>query len=476
MLEPLIAGADALPELMDTSSPDVKAAVIRSPLGVLVLPMWQGRFSQYVPGQAAVGRLSVTVPPMAQSMQAWEVSPADVRHLKAERVVGGTKVTLLDFGLTGAIVFTSNTELVARFQEQAKGRRKLASEWAYDLAAYELDKMQVIQDQLERQGHTLPDARSLIEDAKRRLVLSRQAWEKRAFPEAYRKAQEALRPVRILMREQWEKAVRGMDSPVASPYAASFFTLPRHWQLMDQVRRTTPAKNVLPGGDFESAAQRPEDAWHPESPASLDDVNAIVQRVGTVQEPEFKTEPDPNKSGQPEPKKGDDVKKSGQPDTKKVEPTPKALSSTAIVTGVKEVPPHEGKQCAMLKIQAKPNRPAPAALERTVVALCSPVVRLAPGTLVQVSGWVCIPAAITASPDGALLYDSAGGDAMALRLSDPIPWKKFTVYRRIPASGTIQVTLALTGLGTVYFDDIRIEPLVGPESAPASTPTATPGN
>jgi hypothetical protein len=59
-----------------------------------------------------------------------------------------------------------------------------------------------------------------------------------------------------------------------------------------------------------------------------------------------------------------------------------------------------------------------------------------------------------------LLYDSTGGDAMALRLTDPMPWKKFTVYRRIPASGTIQVTLALTGLGTVYFDDIRIEPLV----------------
>ena len=60
------------------------------------------------------------------------------------------------------------------------------------------------------------------------------------------------------------------------------------------------------------------------------------------------------------------------------------------------------------------------------------------------------------------LFDSAGGEPLAIRLSDPTPWKKFTVYRRVPASGAINVTLAMTGLGTVYFDDIRIEPLVPP--------------
>src|SRR5439155_13259696 len=105
-----------------------------------------------------------------------------------------------------------------------------------------------------------------------------------------------------------------------------------------------------------------------------------------------------------------------------------------------------------------------------------PVVRLQPGTVVRVSGWVCIPSQITASPDGALLYDSSGGDSFAVRLINPTAWKKFTVYRRVPASGTLQVTLALTGMGTVFFDDIRVEPLVPPEAAPAAaigTPAVT---
>jgi hypothetical protein len=36
----------------------------------------------------------------------------------------------------------------------------------------------------------------------------------------------------------------------------------------------------------------------------------------------------------------------------------------------------------------------------------------------------------------------------------------FTLYRRVPASGSLNVTLALTGIGTVFFDDIRVEPLI----------------
>jgi hypothetical protein len=46
----------------------------------------------------------------------------------------------------------------------------------------------------------------------------------------------------------------------------------------------------------------------------------------------------------------------------------------------------------------------------------------------------------------------------------------------VPSSGTLQVTLALTGLGTVYFDDVRIEPLLGPEAGSAPTAKVETGN
>jgi hypothetical protein len=127
--------------------------------------------------------------------------------------------------------------------------------------------------------------------------------------------------------------------------------------------------------------------------------------------------------------------------------------------------PKEGRQCLMLQIEPQNTVIPPQALERTFLACQSAPVRLQPGSLVQVSGWVRIPKAIKASPDGALLYDSAGGEPLAVRLTGPLNWKRFTLYRRVPQSGVVSVTLALTGLGKVYFDDIRIEPRSGVTSA-----------
>ncbi|HJZ58219.1 MAG TPA: hypothetical protein VKE74_24975, partial [Gemmataceae bacterium] len=103
---------------------------------------------------------------------------------------------------------------------------------------------------------------------------------------------------------------------------------------------------------------------------------------------------------------------------------------------------------------------------------------LPPGTLVRVSGWVKVPVPISGTADGALFYDDAGGEPLAVRLlhtmepGEPKPvWKQFHLYRRVPATGQIAVTLALTGVGVAYFDDIRIEPLV-PGSASGGTTIA----
>jgi hypothetical protein len=123
--------------------------------------------------------------------------------------------------------------------------------------------------------------------------------------------------------------------------------------------------------------------------------------------------------------------------------------------------PKEGRQCLMLRLSPKDKLVPPLALERTFVAILSPAVHLPPGTPVAISAWVRIPEGITASTDGALLYDSIGGEPLAVRLTGATKWKKYVLYRRVPASGVVNVTMALTGLGTVYFDDVRIEPLTG---------------
>src|SRR5204863_8215383 len=144
-----------------------------------------GKFSQFVPGQAAVPKLTMVVPQVPKTTQAWEVLPGEVRGLKVDRVDKGVKVTLPDFGLTSMVVFTSDTNLVGKFQDYARSRRQVAAQWSYDMAKYELEKAAHVQEELERGGITIPDGYALMEDAKRRLQKSKSQWDVRNFGEAY---------------------------------------------------------------------------------------------------------------------------------------------------------------------------------------------------------------------------------------------------------------------------------------------------
>jgi hypothetical protein len=410
MLEPLLVTADGPPKWIETSIAEVKAAVFRTAKGVLVLPIWCGKGAQYVPGQAAVNHLTLTIPQLPRDVLGWEVTPGDVRGLRLKRVVGGTEVTVGEFGLTTALVFTADVFLVKRFQEQCHDQRQVAAQWTYELALQELEKVVRIERDLELSGHKLPDGPQLLKDAETRLHKAKEHWDNRLFSECYHEAQRALRPVRIMMRAQWDKATdpKALDTPVASPYAVSFYTLPRHWQLMDKTKNLSPGANLLAGGGFEADPSQVQAAWQLED-LSLDPVDMRAERL-----------------------------------------TPEKKSN---------IEPKEGKQYLKLRVQARNAEAPPTTLEGTYLAITSPPVRLPPGTLVQISGWVNVPEDLGGSADGALFFDSAGGEPLAVRLTTATKWKKFTLYRRVPAEGSITVTLALTGLGTVYFDDVRIEAL-----------------
>lgn len=422
MLEPLLVGQKDAPEWIDTSHKEIKAAVLRTDKGTLVLPIWMGNGAQFVPGHAAVPSLSITVPRVQANCQAWEVSPGRLRSYRCERVLGGTNVTLHDFNLTAALVFTSDlsqTGLIVRFQEQQRRVRKLATQWAHDLAEEELAKALFVQNELEKLGQGIPDGDALAEQARKWLDRCATYRRNGEQAEAWTAAQVALQVVRLLTRAHWDQARRSVDMAVSSPYLVSYFTLPRHYRFAEEVRRLQPAANAIPEGNFETPSQEvPADQappkWLIQKEATLDDVEVTAKRVTEL--------------------------------------------------------PHSGKQCLMLNVGPRPGMYVPPVLERTFIAVHTPAVRLEPGTLVKISVFVRVPAQITGSADGVLIFDSSGGEPLAVRFTAAVPvWKQHVLYRRVPSSGSINVTLALTGVGTAYFDDVTIEPLV-PREQPGAAP------
>jgi hypothetical protein len=131
--------------------------------------------------------------------------------------------------------------------------------------------------------------------------------------------------------------------------------------------------------------------------------------------------------------------------------------------------PQQGRTCLLLQVRPKDAQQPPQALERTYLAVTSRPVAVTPGSWVRISAWIRIPEPIRGSVDGMLFFDSAAGEPLAVRLTAATPWRKITFFRQAPPTGTIAVSLALTGLGKVYVDDVRIEPLL-----PASQPSGHP--
>ncbi len=404
----------------DQPLPSVMAAVLRCDKAVLVLPIWMGLGSQYVPpqGYLPLVKLKVNVP---DNYTAWEVSPGSFRSYESKPVLGGKEVTLEKFDLTKAIVFTADImgrgSLVPRFQEMQRSMRKDAAQWTHDQAQEEIVKVARIHDELKTMGRKIDDGDALIDRARQWLDRSRKHRVNGEFEKAYEDAHQAMRAVRILIRQHWDTAVHKLTTPVACPFALSFYTLPRFWQYYDEIVKLHPGQNVLPEGDFEWPPNK-QSTWGLEEIPSLDDVEGEAKRVAND--------------------------------------------------------PREGKQCLMLKLKAKDPLKAAQVLERTFLAIHSPAVHLPPGTPVRISAWVRVPGDIIGSPDGALLYDSAGGEPLAVRVMLPTSWRQFILYRTVPDSGTINVSMALTGLGTVYFDDVRIEPLTGKDASVTITSSAEP--
>jgi hypothetical protein len=256
------------------------------------------------------------------------------------------------------------------------------------------------------------------------------------------------------MRAQWETAVKRLDFASASPYAVSYQTLPQHYRLESRLGELSLGANLLRDGDFEGKSRQvfskpngdevelPQ-GWSVQQ-ATLDSVDLeaglIDSKIAKVTLP---------------PKK---------PDPKRDIYRPSSMSR--IPEKSDPLQPDLGESCLRLMVTAKDvNTPsgkkmyAPSLLDRTFLAVHSPPVRVQPGTWVRISGWYYIAQPLRGSADGLLIYDSAGGESLGVRATDITQgWKQFRLYRRVPDSGTIWVSMVLTAMGQAFIDDLKIEP------------------
>jgi hypothetical protein len=470
MLSPALLAIRERPLWLPTSEKNVRAALLQGERGTVLLPIWFGPNTQFVPDQGSVSALKITVPLIADGADPWRITPAGIECLSnmTKKGVGGTELTIPEFDYVSPIVFTNDRSgLVVWWQDYVRKYGRLAARWALDMAAVEYQKVYSTYSKLKAMGIQGNDSERMFVRAATFHEEARQNFAAELYGKAYLGAIASLRPLRVVMADYWKKATETLDVPTASPYAVSFFTLPKHWELFREVQKRKPAGNLLDTGDFELEGHIPElgarvntlPGWSTRCDTlAVDRVNTAA---GIIISRPIEVKPTPRQP--PKPVQG--IWKPGRD----IPPPDK---------GYERPVPNLGKSLLRLEVrrfeefdkEGKPLESLPAPLERTFLAVDSPPVKLPPGTLVRVSVWIKIPADIKGSADGVMFYDNAGGEPLGLRLTEMAEWTQYHLYRVVPATGEIAVTIALTGVGIAYFDNVMIEPMVPIESPPPPQP------
>lgn len=384
---------------------ELSASLFRTDYGLLLLPVWYGESAQFVPSQLAANNAVITVPGVDEMSAAWEVTTTSVHSLdnkdQRKRVAGGVQITLPKFDQTSAIVFTSDPALVQRLREKMESLQQRSAEASLQLARAKVTRVTVVDRELHSLGVGQPDSAQLLSLAASRVEQAQSALQRRDCSKVREYSNEAMEATRILQAAYWADATRKLSSPVASPHALCFQTLPDHWRMVQRIGRAaaTPVNNLLRSGDFEDKETLVSEGWRHER-TTIDGVRS------------------------------------------RADLDPRA---------------HKGTYALRLIAAPASKQPAPTILRERPVSYVSPPMIVRKGQLVYIDGWVRMVSPSIGSTDGALIYDSLGGPLTALRWTEAQrDWQHFQILREVPESQEMTLTVTLTGLGELLVDDLRV--------------------
>lgn len=401
LLDGLLRGASRVETLSGTPD-DVEATLFRTPYGAVMLASWYGSGSQFVPGQAAENAVSFVVPGLPESTAVWDVSLAGVEPLPRGRVAGGVPVSLKEFGLTSIVLFSNDDRYLTALRQAIASSRKESARFALKLAQWKRNRVEQVDRDLAREGHALPDGLALLDRSRGFLEASIRDFNAANYRSAYQNAERSLRPLRILQRAHWDAAARAVSTPLTSPFATAFSTLPEHWQFIERLRSGTFGPNLVPEASFEDADALSARGW------------AYAQQE---------------------------------------------TEAVRVTMELSPKSPRNGAYCLRLAVEPLDPQRAPAVLETPPIRVTSPPLPVDSGGIVRLSGWVRVPRRIAGSVVGAVLVDSLGGEPLQLQWQQTGGWQEFVAYRPVTQSGEVRFSLALAGFGEVAFDDLSVQVL-----------------
>jgi len=423
LLEPWVTTGQHEVEL-PTGEAGARASILKTDRSRLLLVMRRTADQQYVAGLADERPVTVEVPGVPETDEAYHLMEDGLRRLRQVRGTG-MRITLEGSQEVSAVVLTQDRLVINYLARQINAARQERNELARGIAA----QLYAAVVETHQQLLTFAPAASLTNPAGEGQSLSQARSELQHFERlaesggherAYEYLQRGLEQLAATRYADWKQAADAFPTPVSSPLCVTFFALPYHHALSQRLCGAIWGPNALPAGDFEQLPLLQSSGWR-------------------------------NLAGH-------------QPELR-----------TAVELSLHT--PHAGRSALRIQCWPAPSASAPPTVEAPPIAIVSAPVPVQPGQILRVHGWARVPAPIQGSLDGLIVYDSLAGMDLAARIHESPDWREFTLYRAAPRAESVTLTFALTGIGEAWLDDVTVnvlEPAAQQALGPASHPPRQP--
>jgi len=434
LIEEWFAAGQALPTLAKSNRSSVSSAVIKADRSRLLVPIWQERQNQSAIGPAVVGNVRYIISGIPETYSAFHLVPGRVLPIHSSRVAGGVQIELEEANLN-SLIFFGEDAVYAQVGQRATVMGPRTAHLACRLAELELMMTEQVLSALKRAKDTgaipvlpkdnlpliaMPEHETMIRTTKDSLDLAKKLANSTPpdYARSYLQAEWATRGLRLVGRSLWREATRYDLHLCMTPVSVSFATLPLYLTAYQRTDGAALGSNRLTGGNMEMQTLQ-QAGWEP--------MSHKVDRASVA----------------------------------RMEISPEAA--------------HLGQTGLLLAVVPSNPSDKPKQLETVPLWAATPAVPIRMGEMICVNGWIRIPQPLESTVDGLMIFDSLGGEELALRfLQTAGEWREFAFYRIVPEDGNYYVFFALNGFGEVHLDDIRVS-AVKFEVPPAPVQPSPPG-
>ena len=400
-IKPWAVGGALLGEI-DTSDSDLQVTAINTNRARLLLIQRPTHHEQYWAGDVPIKTVTFNDSSSAFTDRAWQISDTRLKLLPTTRELGGTKIEIPDCPFITAVVLTQDPVVVNQLTESYErvGKQSI-QQMRSELTQQWIAIMQLIDKQIAKMGRRSPSVGGSINEAVTAYRVANDMISKQSPDLATRFLDRTDERLSFSRRETAIGPLGLFQSKTSTPFVAHASLIPLHWQLTNRLKESGPWNpNGLAAGDFESLEHMKLSGWENHRV----DLSTATTRV--------------------------------------------ELTSDEVVLGQKS-----------LKLSVSPAATGSGGspmLEEAPLWIVSPSVKVRPGQMVQIHGWVNVPEVVMGNFDGLKISDSVSGEALAERIAVTRGWEEFTLYRSVGEAGQMSVRFDMTGFGTVYLDEVTI--------------------